>query len=253
MCAPRKYRNKSPTAFRLKAQGYKFVEFSDQPDLVVVLDADNTYKESYIPPQSYKVPVYVPGRTITTNSNLYGTYGNYYGTSTTYEPGYFTSETYTKPGKTVGYFYPSVSVSVFESSGYQNVWSGIGVGTSGNADLRVSTQLVLSSVLAAFPVSGAIGENYPAPSGYLGIQYVVLTVNGNDFYPFVSSVEKDSPAQKAGLRVEDVIVSINGSSTQNKSWGEIYAMLSGDAGQSVSIGIARADGTKTLELSRASK
>lgn len=58
-------------------------------------------------------------------------------------------------------------------------------------------------------------------------------------YPTIVSIYKDSPSDKAGLRVGDRFVSINGNEVANRSFDEVDAILKGSPGTVVSFKIKR--------------
>ena len=65
--------------------------------------------------------------------------------------------------------------------------------------------------------------------------------------PVVERVLQDNPAEKAGLAVGDVIVSVNGESTEKKTLNEVVSGIRGEPGTSVKLGVIR--GAEQLEIS----
>src|SRR5882724_1042455 len=65
----------------------------------------------------------------------------------------------------------------------------------------------------------------------------------------VSPPFKDSPAEKAGLRVGDVIAYVNGESTRNMELNEVVSKLKGPRGTTVKIKIVRPGVDEPIELS----
>ncbi len=83
---------------------------------------------------------------------------------------------------------------------------------------------------------------------YTGIGAQVMQKDGK---VVVHSVFEDSPAAKAGLKKDDVILKVAGKSVEGKSLSEITAVLKGEkAGGKVKVEIARGDVTKEVVLSR---
>jgi len=248
--------------------GYKFVELNQSPDFLVTIDGSAQYKEIYVPPQTLTVPHLEPGRTITTYDNTtgsfnYNTYGDYsscgWGTwsgssvTTSYIPGYITTETYTSPGYYAGAFYPSLSVSVFDGKSLTNVWTGIGTGTSNCPDFRISSQFVLKSLLRQFPPCPHAAENLPLGSGQIGIWVSIYTNDGNNYFPTVIKVVPGLPAEKAGIKVYDMILSIDGITTQNKPLSEVMPLIRGDIGSKVKMSLWRVGKRLDLEMARAQR
>ncbi len=71
--------------------------------------------------------------------------------------------------------------------------------------------------------------------------------------PRIVGVFKDSPAEAAGLMIDDVIVDVDGRSTTDQSIDEVATLVRGKAGSTVAITV-RADGTgaeRTYDIIRA--
>ncbi|MGO8945884.1 MAG: PDZ domain-containing protein [Syntrophobacteraceae bacterium] len=246
----------------VEGKGYRFVPLNQKPDFLVTMDAKSEYKEQYVPPQTLTVPWFVPGQTITTQGTSMGSfnlnarlpsgtaygYGTYSGlsSSTTNIPGYMTTETITRPGYTVGYHYPFILVACYDGADYRNIWLGSGIGTSANPDVRVSGQYVITDLVEKFPNCKHAEQNFQKSTGSIGVRALILTNNGNDFYPTVARTVADSPAAKAGIEVYDMIIEINGTSTRNKPGIEVLDMMKGDPGQKVTLTVWRLE--KKLEF-----
>jgi len=250
---------------QLEAKGYRFVQLNENPDFLVTINAFSEYKESYVPPQTVTLPRWVPGQTITTYGSTYGsfnynTFGDYssYGwgsysgqtTSTTYIPGYMTTETYTRPGYTVGHYYPVVAISIYDSKTLRKVWLGTGAGTSDNSDIRISSQLVVSHVLAKFPNATHPWTVDNTPRGILGIQVGIFTNDGNAYVPTILSLDEKSPARKAGIKPYDMILSVNGVSVVNKPFSEVIELIRGEPGTGVQLEVWRVGEKHSFEVIR---
>jgi len=245
-------------------RGYKFVELNKSPDFLVTIDGAAPYKETYVPPQTVMMPYWVPGQTITTqhrtsgsfNLNAYNDYGwgTYSGTSTStsHVPGYMTTVPYTRPGYTVGYHYPSISVGVFDGKTLKNVWNGFGAEITKNPDFRVSSQFLKGHIiLKNFPACQYKAQNYPLrKSGMVGIFFDILTNDGNNYFPTVVQVLQKFPAEKADVKPWDMILAIDGVPTQNKPLSEIVNLIDGDAGTKISLTLWRVDKRIDLQMIR---
>jgi len=247
----------------LEAKGYRFVPLDQSPDFLATIIVSSEYKEFYVPPSTAVLPVWVPDLTITSYSNTsgtfnYNTYGSYssYGwgsysgssSSTTYVPGYMTTQTYTRPGYTVGHYYPVAAVSMFDAKSLKNIWLGTGAGTSDNPDPRVSSQLVVTSILEKFPNSAAQSE--ATSSGVVGVQLLLFTNDGNNYVPTVVSVASGSPAAGAGIKPYDMILSIDGIQVVNKPFSDVMELLQGDPGTPVTLQIWRTGQQLTVNVTR---
>lgn len=247
----------------LEAKGYRFVPLDQSPDFLATITVSSEYKESYVPPSTDVLLVWVPGRTITSYSNTsgtfnYNTYGSYssYGwgwysgssSSTTYVPGYMTTQTYTRPGYTVGHHYPVAAVSMFDARTLKNVWLGTGAGTSDNPDARVSGQLVVTNILEKFPNSAVQSE--AVSGGVVGVQLLVFTNDGNNYFPTVLAVANGSPAARAGIKPYDMILSIDCVQVVNKPFSEAMEALRGDPGTPVTLQLWRTGQQLTVNVTR---
>jgi carboxyl-terminal processing protease len=93
-------------------------------------------------------------------------------------------------------------------------------------------------------------RNDALSGSYVGIG--VRIDETEDGLPRIVSVFKDSPAEKAGLRSDDIIVAVDGKSTAEKSIDEVADWVRGEAGTTVEVTIRRADGTEeTFSIVRA--
>jgi Domain of unknown function (DUF4136)/PDZ domain len=245
--------------------GFKFVQLNEEPDFLLTVDASSKYQETYVPPTSITLPVWVPGQTITsessTNGNLnFNTFGdvntngwgnyNQETTTTTYVPGYATTETYTQPGYMVGRNYPIVRIQVFDGKTYKSVWYGSGVGTSRNPDVRISGQLVMRAMVKQFPT-----PNKPnlisSENGYLGISPTLFTIDGNSFYPTILDIKDGMPASNTDIHKYDMIVAINGQQTRNMPIPKVIQLLRGPIGSTVEITVWRLGEKKSFIIKRA--
>ena len=69
-----------------------------------------------------------------------------------------------------------------------------------------------------------------------------------DQIPAVISVMKDNPAEKAGVRDGDLIISVDGTFVQGMSVDEIVRLVRGEVGTTVTLGVLHKDETKTSEI-----
>lgn len=94
-------------------------------------------------------------------------------------------------------------------------------------------------------------RNDALSGSYVGIGVRIDTTE--DGQPRIVTVFRDSPAARAGVEPEDVIVDVDGKSTQGKALDEIAGWVRGQAGSTVSITLrSGADGSeRTLSIVRA--
>ena len=240
---------------QLEAIGYNYVSDAKDADFMVGIKYSNEYKTQYIPPSSYSIPWHVPGQTQTTFINNYNTFsghigsdyfsgsGSGFGTATTTSPGYYVPMTLTSPGGYVGWYYPCFLVSVLDVNSKKLVWSGSAVGSTPNADIRLSAQtllLCLFNVKHYFPENVDRYKRYENRSGLFGIKFNVSTPDGNNFYPTVDAVYVGSPAYKeGGLQPGDLITQVDKKSTLNWSLNQFADIFFRNKGDSVDLAIQR--------------
>lgn len=239
-----------------ESKGYKFVEASDHPDFVATIDGFMPYKEFDIPPQLRTIPKWIPGKTLTTSGGVSGTYrssglgsrGTFGGsmTTTTYIPGYMTTETYTISGYTYSNYYPCARIDVFDSSSGKIIWTGYGVGASKNSDFRVASQVMIGAFLQDFP-KGPFLYLKQSVRDRFGFEFGVLTNDGNNYYPCVTVIP-NSPAKKAGIKQYDFILSIDGIPTKNKTVSEILDILERGSQKKKSLTLLRVNEMINVEI-----
>jgi len=238
-------------ANNLEFKGYKYVEKAKEADLNVIVFFNQEYKTYYVPPNAITLPIFVPGWTQNANINFSGYasgLGNFWGSATasTYNPGYMTYQTFVTPGYTVGHFYPINSVSFFDNKKKSRVWSGVGVTYSNNADIRLSSQVLLLGILDKFP-NGDWDKDYP--EWYrLGFNFLIMTNDGNNFYPSVRTLSKNSSAQVAGLKKYDIITHIDGQEVVNRRVSQIREIIKNIKSETVKLTIKRLDKIFNAEL-----
>ena len=91
------------------------------------------------------------------------------------------------------------------------------------------------------------GEQYvdSYKSNFYGIGAEIMVVN--DRY-YISSLVKDMPAEKSGLKPDDEIVTVDQQSTSGISMNELLGMVRGEKGTSVVIGVKRQGVEQVLEF-----
>lgn len=238
----------------LELWGYVYVEPNQKPDFIVVVTGSNEYKTSYIPPQAITLPTYIPRSTVKINStingtvNIDGSYGRYSqsGTSTTNLPGQWTTQTYQIPGRQIGNFYPCISFNAYDGKTGKSIWYCCGVGISKNPDIRVSGQWVMYIAAGKFPKCINAAQHLPSSSGYLGIRLVPFTSDGNSTHALVVYLTDDSPAKKTKMQQFDIVLDIDGVSTQDKGTIDLFKMLSGKANTESTFTILR--GKKVFDV-----
>lgn len=80
---------------------------------------------------------------------------------------------------------------------------------------------------------------------------IVFNITKDLSYPIVRSVYKDSPAEKAGIQVDDYITKVDGVSTKDLSSDKLVAMVTGEKGTTVKITVVRGRQEVEYEMERA--
>ncbi len=68
--------------------------------------------------------------------------------------------------------------------------------------------------------------------------------------PYVERVLKDNPAERAGVQVGDIIISVNDESTEGKSLNQVVGTIRGEAGTTVKLTILRQADDLELSVTR---
>ena len=251
----------------LEAKGYKYIELNDYPDLLATLIVSSEYETTYIEPQTFTLPEFISGKTIRSNTTLSGSFdyntigsyssygwGNYVATSktTTYIPGYITAKTYTRPGYSIGHYYPAVGISIYDGETLEQVWLGTGAGTSDNSDVRISSQLVIIYILEEFP-NTPIPYSYEESDGVIGAGISILTNDGNNYLPTITKFSKKSPSYKAGIREHDMILSIDNTPVINKPFSYVVKLVAGNPGTMIHFEVWRTGKKLEFDVKRTSR
>lgn len=91
--------------------------------------------------------------------------------------------------------------------------------------------------------------NETIDGSFSGIGVVIQTEEGND-YTTVIEVYDDSPAKKAGILVDDMIIKVDGEDVKGKTGSELAALVRGKKGTIVNITVKRNGEEKDLNIKR---
>jgi len=250
----------------LERNGYKYVDPIESPDMFITLVASTDYKETYIPPSVGTRLKYIPGTTSTTtttssgraSASAYGNGGWGFGSgtfsgntiSTTTTPGSLTTEDYIKPGYTVGHYYPTVGIFAYDSTGEKLIWSATGTGTSMESDVRISSQLVITGALEGIPFCDPSISLVKQSSGVVGLQYMILTNDGNNYFPVILDVIQGGPAYNAGIMRFDWVLNVDGVDCKNINVEQFHDLLSGQPGSNMKVTVWRNGRAVSKSLTR---
>lgn len=118
----------------------------------------------------------------------------------------------------------------------------------------VSGLLVIGSALAN-PSAGQKayehGDETKGPGGVIGISLQIRAERiGDPATLFVGRVHPEGPAQQAGLRHGDEVVSVDGIAVTGKSYEQVVGMIRGEAGTGVNLGVRGENGLRELSITR---
>ncbi|MCL2337800.1 MAG: S41 family peptidase, partial [Firmicutes bacterium] len=100
-----------------------------------------------------------------------------------------------------------------------------------------------------FDSEASVKEFVDAVNGALiGIGVELITRSG---YPAITKIYPDTPAEREGLQAGDLIIAIDGNSTQGRSMDVVTKALAGAAGDKAVLTIQRGENTFTVALQRA--
>jgi C-terminal processing protease CtpA/Prc len=111
-----------------------------------------------------------------------------------------------------------------------------------------------TAVAANQPVSEAPythGDEAKLPNGVIGLSLQVGAERvGDPAVLYVGMVRPDGPAQQAGLRHGDEIMSVDGTVVTGKSYEQVVKMIRGEAGTIVKLGVKSEAGTREISITR---
>jgi S1-C subfamily serine protease len=95
------------------------------------------------------------------------------------------------------------------------------------------------------------GDDAKLPNGVIGVSLQVGAERiGDPAVLYVGMVHPEGPAQKAGLRHGDEVVTVDGAAVLGKSYEQVVKMIRGEAGTIVKLGVKGDGGTRELSLTR---
>lgn len=119
----------------------------------------------------------------------------------------------------------------------------------------VAGLLVIGGALAADrPMSqrpDVHGDEVMLPSGVIGVSLQLGAERiGDPAILYVGMVHPEGPAQQAGLRHGDEIVTVDGTAVAGKTYEQVVRMIRGEAGTVVKLGVKNDSGIRELAITR---
>ena len=97
----------------------------------------------------------------------------------------------------------------------------------------------------------AHGDEAKLPNGVIGVSLQVGAERiGDPAVLYVGMVRPEGPAQQAGLRHGDEIMSVDGIAVTGKSYEQVVKMIRGEAGTIVKLGVKGEADTREISITR---
>jgi C-terminal processing protease CtpA/Prc len=120
--------------------------------------------------------------------------------------------------------------------------------------VMVGLLLTGAAVAADQPVSEAPyahGDEATLPNGVIGMSLQIGAERiGDPAVLYVGMVRPEGPAQQAGLRHGNEIMSVDGTAVTGKSYEQVVKMIRGEAGTIVRLGVKSEAGTREIPITR---
>jgi len=95
------------------------------------------------------------------------------------------------------------------------------------------------------------GDDAKLPNGVIGVSLRVGAERiGDPASLFVAHVHPEGPAQQAGLKHGDEVVTVNGATVTGRTYEQVIQMVRGEAGTSVKLGIKGDEGVREIAIIR---
>jgi len=95
------------------------------------------------------------------------------------------------------------------------------------------------------------GDEANMPNGVIGVSlHVGAERIGDPASLFVAHVHPEGPAQQAGLKHGDEVVTVNGAAVTGKTYEQVIKMVRGEAGTAVKLGVKGDGGVREIAITR---
>jgi len=101
------------------------------------------------------------------------------------------------------------------------------------------------------PAPYAHGDDSSLPNGVIGVSLQVGAERiGDPAVLYVGMVHPEGPAQQAGLKHGDEVMTVDGTPVTGKTYEQVVKMIRGQAGTVVKLGVKGEGGTRELSITR---
>ena len=95
------------------------------------------------------------------------------------------------------------------------------------------------------------GDDANMPNGVIGVSlHVGAERIGDPASLYVAHVHPEGPAQQAGLKHGDEVVTVNGAAVSGKTYEQVIKLVRGEAGASVKLGVKGDGGLREIAITR---
>jgi C-terminal processing protease CtpA/Prc len=95
------------------------------------------------------------------------------------------------------------------------------------------------------------GDDANLPKGVIGVSLRVGAERiGDPASLYVAHVHPEGPAQQAGLKHGDEVVTVNGTTVTGKTYEQVIQMVRGEAGTAVKLGVKGDSGVREIAITR---
>ena len=95
------------------------------------------------------------------------------------------------------------------------------------------------------------GDDANLPNGVIGVSlHVGAERIGDPASLYVAHVHPEGPAQQAGLKHGDEVVTVNGVAVTGKTYEQVIKMVRGEAGTAVKLGVKGDGGMREIAITR---